>query len=171
MSEAGNEEKKVVTIECKYCEAEVLEGSNYCSKCGGVMDEVSAEELLEIEITVDDIENYIFSGSMTKVIKLRPNVFIKLTTLTEKDLETSSMSADKEIGEVKFDLSIDSVSLIKNRHQLALGFKGVADKADADEFKIPAEMGRELHSIVMHKAFTLQKALNEALQTNLVIDF
>lgn len=168
--ETGKQEELV----CVFCDAtlENNEEANFCHVCGGEIHDVSAEKLLDIKIDTDDIETYIFQGHITRTLKVRSGIFARMKTLNGDESKRAMMEADAEIAE-HGAMAQDTMVFTRNEHMVKLMLIGIGSENsnDADKFKLPAHLGRELLDLLVHKAGLLQRALNIALQTDKVTDF
>lgn len=174
MSDQPAKEKEKKRDLCVFCDAELPDEDvvSFCHICGGKVPDTHPDNLLDIKIDTDDIESFIFSGSITRTIKIRNGIYARMRTLNDDETKKCMMKADAEIAK-HGSMAQDTMMHTRNQYLMKKMLIGISDtdgKSD-DVFKKPKKIGGPLMDILIYKSNLLREAINVALQTDKVIDF
>ncbi len=153
-------------MQCKYCGTNIEnENAKFCYECSGILREENYEGILGIEITPDDVTEYIITGKLQKLISVGNHVKAVIRTLTtgeHKDLNrkvdtvTTSMASKST-----YDLEI-------KHHMLAysiMSINSVVWPLDFDKKLQCAEgLGSEIAEILLNRVNLLHLAIGSKIQ-------
>lgn len=151
-------------MECEFCQVELIEDANYCHKCGGIHPAPSAEDMLGVTITDDDIADYCFKGYIQKTLGIGKAINVTIRTLTQKESSESKLAVDQKLNGLP--TTDDTYGTIKNLEDLKYALveiNGAAPSLDA--------LAEGLAGIIIHKIHLLNMAVNFMIQKGQVSDF
>jgi len=85
---------EVVKVKCPFCNTESIADGNYCCECGGELKKLDYEKMLGVEITAEDIKDYVIIGRVRKTIRIGEHVTVGIQTLSSGEWKTSNHAAD-----------------------------------------------------------------------------
>jgi len=148
---------------CVYCDEELIEKAGFCHGCGGMIEEKSAEELLDIKINNKDIESLVLSGYVEKDLPIGSNLTLTIRTMTMEESVASKLATDVIVdGRLVSD---DTYQSIKTQEDMKYVLKGINGKEP------PKKLSPSIVAIAIQKSYLLHSAMNQKIQEGKVKDF
>lgn len=152
-------------MKCKYCGTETVENAKFCHECSGVIREEDYEGILGIEITPDDITEYIVTGKLTKTINIGNHIKAQIRTMTTGEQKEINKKVDTATSNISSKFTFD---LELKHHTLAysvVAINSVSWPADIDKRLNAAEsLGTEVAEILVNRIQLFHLAIGSKIQ-------
>lgn len=151
---------------CKYCGTNVdIENAKFCYECSGVLREENYEGILGIEITKEDITEYIITGRLRKVISVGNHIKAEIQTLTTGEHKEINRMVDTATSQMTSKPTYD---MELKHHLLAFSIcaiNGNVWPTDIEKkLKLAESLGSEIAEILINRINYLHLAVGSKIQ-------
>lgn len=159
------EPQKVELTECKRCGHKADNEANYCPKCGDDLGRRTAKEMLGIELTNEDLDEYIFKGFLLKTVKCLGKNMTMRSSLADDHRKINDFLM-KEWGEKQ--VTQEFWENLKGTAAIALAIEAFDGKPIGDSVKDRVawllERGSAMTDLVTTKVVLYNRALTDWIQ-------
>jgi len=152
-------------MKCKFCQTETVENAKFCHECSGIINEKDYEGVLGIDITPEDITEYIVTGKLQKTIEVGAHIKAVICTLRTGEHKSLNKMVDSATDQMTSKSTYD---LELRHHTLAYSVQainGFAWPADFDKRLSAAEgLGTEIADILINRINMLHLAIGNKIQ-------
>jgi len=153
-------------MKCKYCGTEVaIDDAKFCYECSGVLRDEDYEGVLGIEITPDDVTEYVITGKIRKTISIGNHIKAEVQTLRTGEHKELNRMVDTATTNVASKMTYD---LEIRHHTLAYSvcaLNGSVWPADfSQRLKTAENLGSELADILINRINYLHLAIGTKIQ-------
>lgn len=162
------------TIKCPFCLTDCTEGNNYCHECSGELKEADQEKLLGVEITTEDIKDYVISGRVHKNVKVGSVVDIGICTLTSGEWKTANHAAEMQMAAAGQQISF-TIELHQRIAAYGIrainGISKVGEFSNEKRYEYIQSLSSDMVEIIASKVKILHKIMMKKIQEGQVANF
>jgi len=148
---------------CIYCDQKLIEDAGFCHECGGIIEEKSAEELLDIKLDSKDIQSLVLSGYVEKDIPISEDLTLTIRTMTMAESVESKLATDVIVN--GRPVAEDTYQSIKTQEDMKYILKSINGKEP------PKKLSPSIVAIAIQKSYLLHSAMNQKIQEGKIKDF
>lgn len=157
---------------CISCLTELVEDSQYCHMCGRIVKAYDPKTLLGIDISDEDILNYITSGRMVKTVKVGKAITAVIQTMTTGEFKTMHELTDSVSAPVASEKTHQIGLEIRELSFCLKSINGTEMPADKTKrVKMIEGLGTAIHQILLQKVRLLHEVVGFLLQEGQVENF
>ena len=159
---------------CPFCNTESPATNNYCHECGGEIRELNYEKMLGVEITEEDIKDYVILGRVKKVIRIGKSVTAGIQTLSSGEWKTANHAAEAKMAaaghQVTFTIELNQRIAAYGLYMLN-GNEKLNDFTNEQKFDNIQNLSSDLVEIIASKVSLLHKIMMAKIQEGQVLNF
>lgn len=167
-----DEPKHEPIIKCKFCDTKLIKGSQYCHYCGGTTMANDPKKLLGVDITDEDILDYMVEGRITKTVKIGKSIKAVIQTMTTAEFKEMHVAADSNVATSNsnqtYTIEIETQELAYCL--VSLGGKALPTDHDA-RMDAVGGLGKDLFNILLAKTRILHMCVGQIIQEEQVENF
>ena len=159
-----------VVVKCIFCRAELDESDKFCHACGGETAKADPKELLGVDITDDDLLNYVITGYIEKDIPIGSiggkSIVLTIRNMTQKSHTNVAMNVDLRMQECH-----GATSQLYDRFQQEERTKEVLIAIQGKKVLKDQVIGDEIAKIALFKALKMDYLVLMLLQRGQIQNF
>jgi len=167
-------ETEKTEVKCPFCNTQCGDGNNYCHECGGELKKLDYEKMLGVEITKDDIKDYVIIGRVRKTIRIGEHVTVGIQTLSSGEWKTSNHAAEALMAAAGH---ITTHTIEMNQRMAAYGLfmidgnEKIGEFTKEQRYEHVQSMSSDFIEIIASKIALLHKIMMAKIQEGQVSNF
>ena len=159
---------------CPFCNTVNVPENNYCPECGGEMKKLDYEKMLGVEITEEDIKDYVILGRVKKSIRIGKSVTVGIQTLSSGEWKTANHAAEALMAaaghQVTFTIELNQRLAAYGMYMLN-GNEKIGSLNNDQKFDHVQNLSSDLVEIIASKVTLLHKIMMAKVQEGQVLNF